>query len=467
MAKLSPVFGNLWNEAASGEQQTWQILGSSADGPKKAMLQDLKSPAVWNREISRILKLSRIKPPVLLVCGPKSSGKSTFSRIAANRLLTDRGFNRKRIWPGFAVLDIDPGQPEFGPPGVISLMKTDVPNLSPPFCHPKIGGDCVIRSHTVASITPASNIEHYKSCVFDLLAHYRKSHCDHPLVINTPGWIQGSGLVLLQELIAAMQPTEICYMSEDGPEDTVEGLKSAGQGIPLTTLPSQSSDFTSRTALHLRHMQVMSYFHLEEENNRTTDLAWHPVPLVHSAPWLINYTSANNDLLGIVCYGYQPEPELLAEAINGMILAIVEVEDARAFNGPELQDLIQPTPSQIPYLRPTAPLNPQYSRCLGLALIRGVDIEAHLLAMSTPLSAEQLNGKKIVLVSGKFDSPTWAYTEEHYHRTYKRGDEPVKKGDLSAEIPWAEKLHGSQKKAVGSKVWRVRRDLGRNNSGGD
>lgn len=475
LERLSPVFGNLWNETISGQRQTWQILGSSADGPKKAMLQDLKSPAVWNREIAKILKPKNEKVPVLLVCGPKSSGKSTFSRIVTNRLLTDRNGTKKRVWPGVAVLDIDPGQPEFGPPGIISLVKLDKPNLSPPFCHPKVARKHVIRSHTVASITPASNIEHYKSCVLDLYSHYRSTCPKQPLIINTPGWIQGSGLVLLQELVAGIRPTEILYMSEEGPEDTVEGLKSAGQAIPFTTLPSQSSDFTSRTALHLRHMQTMSYLHLDEEdnNNKPTDLTWNPTPLAHSAPWLVSYNASQDDgLLGIVCYGYQPEPELLAEAINGTLLAIVQVEDpSKAFNGSKLQDLVHQTPEQIPYIRPFSPLDPRHSRCLGLALVRGVDTEAQHLALLTPLSADQLNGKRIVLVSGKFDPPTWAYTEDHYYRAFRKGEEDVvavvEAGGFADEIPWTEKLHGSQKRAVGSKVWRVRRDLGRNNSGGD
>lgn len=490
LERLSPVFGNLWNETMNGQRQTWQILGSSADGPKKAMLQDLKSPAVWNREIAKILKPKNEKVPVLLVCGPKSSGKSTFSRIVTNRLLTDRAGTERRVWPGVAVLDIDPGQPEFGPPGIISLVNVDKPNLSPPFCHPKMVRKHVIRSHTVASITPASNIEHYKSCVLDLISHYRTTCPKQPLVINTPGWIQGSGLVLLQELIAGIRPTEILYMSEEGPEDTVEGLKSAGQAIPFTTLPSQSSDFTSRTALHLRHMQTMSYLHLDEEDTKLSDLTWNPTPLAHSAPWLVSYKSEKKDsLLGIVCYGYQPEPELLAEAINGTLLAIVQVQDddssssssssSKAFQGSQLQDLIQQTPEQIPYIRPFSPLDPKYSRCLGLALVRGIDAESHHLALSTPLSADQLNGKKIILVSGKFDPPTWAYTEDHYYRAFRKGEEEDDVmaveaggggrggGGFADEIPWTEKLHGSQKRAVGSKVWRVRRDLGRNNSGGD
>ncbi|KAK4031211.1 hypothetical protein C8A01DRAFT_42310, partial [Parachaetomium inaequale] len=35
-------------------------------------------------------------------------------------------------------------------------------------------------------------------------------------------------------------------------------------------------------------------------------------------------------------------------------------------------------------------------------------------------------------------------------------------GDGTREVPWVEMLHGSQRRAAGSKVWRVRRDLGRN-----
>lgn len=432
------------------------------------MLQDLKSPAVWNREIAGILKPRSEKIPVLLVCGPKSSGKSTFSRIVTNRLVTDRGgATKKRIWPGVAVLDIDPGQPEFSPPGVVSLVKLHEPNLAPPFCHPTVEEKHIVRSHTVAAITPASNIEHYKSCVFDLISHYQSSCSRYPLVINTPGWIQGSGLVLLQELVAGVKPTDILYMSEEGPEDTVEGLKSAGQGIRFTTLPSQSSEFTSRTALHLRHMQAMSYFHVGGGSSTDTGLTWNPAPLAHSAPWFVSYTGDASGIVGVVCYGHQPDPELLTEAINGTVLAIVEIEDSKVFHGSDFTELVQQTPSQIPYIRPAAPLDPQYSRCLGLALVRGVDTESRFLALSTPLSAEQFNGKSIVLVSGKFDPPTWAYTEDHYYRVFRKDEDKAVEGDGFNELPWTEKLHGSQKRAVGSKVWRVRRDLGRNNAGGE
>lgn len=473
MERLSQVFGNLWNEASSGAvAQTWQILPSSADGPKKAILQDLKSPAVWNRKIAELVTTKPENVPMLLVCGPKSSGKSTFTRIVTNKLVTDRAGSKKRKWPGVAVLDIDPGQPEFSPPGVISLVTLDGPNLSPPFCHPTLGDKNTVRSHTVASITPAANLEHYKSCVLDLLSHYKAEYTKYPLIINTPGWIQGSGLILLQDLILDLRPTELLYMSEDGPEDTVAGLKSVCGGASFTNLPSQSSEFTSRTALHLRHMQTMSYFHKDAAHSSNVGIRWNSTPLALVPPLLVSYSGVDSGLFGIVCYGYQPDPELLLEAIDGTILAIVEIEDHRAFGtlctngevGPKLENLVQRTPERIPYIRSEVPLDPRYAQCLGLALIRGIDTKHNLLALSTPLSAGQLEGKTIVLVSGKFDPPTWAYTEEHYNRAFRKGDEDVIDEGVFRDIPWTERLHGSQKRSVGSKVWRVRRDLGRNNA---
>lgn len=518
----------------AAEKHTWQILSSSADGPKKAMLQDLKSPAVWNRKIADLVKTRRESAPVLLVCGPKSSGKSTFTRIVTNKLVTEQAGTKKRTWPGVAVLDIDPGQPEFSPPGTISLVTLDEPNLSPPFCHPTLRSKHVVRSHAVASISPASNLGHYKSCVLDLFSRYKASHAKSPLIINTPGWVQGSGLGLLQDLISAICPAEVLYMSEDGPEDTVEGLrsacKSAAAAAALTTLPSQSGEYTSRTALHLRHMQTMSYFHAVDDNNDNdaenkknknktagsyAGTRWDPAPLASTPPWLLRYSGADSALLGVMCYGYQPEPELLAEAIDGTVLAIVEIEDHKAFASataannnnnnnripPPPQDLASPTPQQIPYLRGAAPLDPTYSRCLGLALVRGVDAARNLLALSpgplllpadalfataeggsekkkkttttTTTTATTTTSRTIVLVAGKLDPPTWAYTEDHYSRAYRRGggdddddDDDDDYDNTPGDIPWAEKLHGGQKRAVGSRVWRVRRDLGRNNSAG-
>lgn len=326
----------------------------------------------------------------------------------------------------------------------------------------------------------------------DLYSSYQSSHKDWPLLINTPGWIQGTGLSLLMDLISKIRPTEVIYMSEDGPEDTVDGLKSACTSIPFTSLPSQSSEYTSRTALHLRHMQAMSYFHMDLELSQSSAIQWDSEPLMSKPPLLLQYSEGDSGILGVMCYGYHPGPELLADSIDGTIIAIVEIEDRRAFwsttqaskrseeesgephvEKPEdVKSLIQQTPEQIPYIRCGTTLSPRFSRCLGLALVRGIDVHQALFALLSPVSLSELAGKEVVLVSGKFDVPTWAYTEDHYNRTSKRDNGQIDNrgllgevdqggGELTGDIPWVESLHGGQKRVVGSKAWRVRRDLGR------
>ncbi|KAE9610042.1 putative polynucleotide 5'-hydroxyl-kinase [Lupinus albus] len=52
-------------------------------------------------------------PPIILVCGPGNCGKTTFSRHLLNVMLQ----RYKKV----VYLDTDVGQPEFTPPGFLSL----------------------------------------------------------------------------------------------------------------------------------------------------------------------------------------------------------------------------------------------------------------------------------------------------------------------------------------------------------
>jgi hypothetical protein len=54
-------------------------------------------------------------PPRVAICGAKGVGKSTMAKRLVHELLTKRGF------PAVAYLDTDVGQPELGPPGLVSL----------------------------------------------------------------------------------------------------------------------------------------------------------------------------------------------------------------------------------------------------------------------------------------------------------------------------------------------------------
>jgi polynucleotide 5'-hydroxyl-kinase GRC3/NOL9 len=187
-----------------------------------------------------------------------------------------------------------------------------------------------------------------------------------------------------------------------------------------------------------------------------------------------------------------------------MILAAVEIERPEAFRNllascPQTQatttttflPTIVSTPEGIPYISnpEDVALDPSHSRCLGLVLVRGIDVKNGALQVLTPIPPRvvrdiRAKGRDIVFVYGKFDAPTWAYTEEMYMRSGQEDvgdkgivvtDEDTSEDDSDEEpenpeaahdvvqTPWVEVLKGNEKRPVGSRVWRVRRDLGRSN----
>ncbi|KAI1124596.1 hypothetical protein F5Y10DRAFT_268928 [Nemania abortiva] len=537
---LSPLFRKLWwespgspsHDVGSRYGETYQILYTSEDGPKRTVLQDLKSPPEWNREIATIAASRTSTPSSVMIAGPKSSGKSTFGKILTNRLLTSTRAHAKRPSNGgVIILDLDPGQPEYCGAGQVALIHVTAPVLSPSFCRPlDTLGIRTVRSHALASLSPASDPELYTEMALDLITHYRNAFGSCPLVINTPGWIQGTGLDLLVSLIGELRPSDVIYMSLTGPTDVVETLQGACKATRFATLPSQPCQNSLRTAAHLRYMQTMAYFHAEPITPLEDHPRWFKRPLTAMAPWQVHFRSANRGIFGVLCYDFQTQPDLVADAINGTILAAVEIESAKAFRDIETNsqtsngvvdeatsglpmdldidetnqakvpplDLLQQkittlTTEGIPFIDTShgLTLDPRYTRSLGLVLVRGIDIEngdLHLLSPITTSRVEEVRarGGQVVLVSGKFDPPSWAYTEDVYFQSADddddgnegigldgqadgmeldlgagRGDNTAGTYNSTAPMPWIEVLTRNQKRGAGTKVWRVRRDLGR------
>ncbi|KAG6001195.1 hypothetical protein E4U21_004616 [Claviceps maximensis] len=515
LGRLSPLFRRLWNEPAEANddagKRSFRFIGTSSDVPKRCVIQELVSPPEWNKLLASIAPITVAGNEYSgFICGPKSAGKSTFARLLTNRLLTAcRGDSRTVM-----ILDLDPGQPEFAPPGTVSLIRVSRPNLGVPFSHTSFGdpGNTVVRCHALASVTPASSPDLFIACAIDMFEFYQRFHRKSPLIINTPGWILGTGLDLLVALITRIRPAQVIYMSEEGPADVVETLKGATKH-EFSTLPSQPSEFMLRTSAHFRSMQMMSYFHSQVQpeckTTKAPSIKWLVQPLSHTRPYVVQYEGKNQGILGILSYDCQTPPHLLAASINGAILAIVEIEASTAFRevdntrsnmGSETEAGVEicRTPEGLPLIvnATDGTLDPRYCRTIGLALIRGIDAHNKSLQVITPLQLSafeevQSQGRSIVLVHGSFDSPHWAYTEDlHGEQTNQDDDALEKDFDMSDDefseddggvadcgtvqgsrtcasdastVPWIETLRGDQKRPVGSRVWRVRRDLGKNN----
>ncbi|KAM3462884.1 hypothetical protein MY5147_006996 [Beauveria neobassiana] len=509
-------------------------LCTSEDAPKKSIIQELNSPAEWNKAISDITSSAAFDQRAqssTLVCGPKGAGKSTFSKLLTNRLLTTTNrASTAQPGPGVAVIDLDPGQPEYALAGTVSLVHITRPNLGTPFSHPGFhhAGHRILRSHALASVSPAMSPSLYIQCAMDLYEAYRRTLRNCPLLINTPGWILGTGLDLLVDLITKILPSRVIYMSEDGPFDVIDGLRSATRNEFLT-MPSRPSEYTARTGSHLRAMQAMAYFHLADNSAASSlpVLSWDPRPISSMPPWEVRYASKRKGIRGILSYDHQSPPELFRAAIDGMVVAVVEIEDVEAFRNiidgydlesrqpdavkiaaskaqiehstagktttkDELRTVVSPEGLPMISNAYDATLDPRYCQAIGLALVRGIDTVSKTLQLISPITGSQIQsarsqGHDIILVHGKFDAPTWAYAEDFFYQrgtaslgskaeqrdldvTYEGTDEdglnaePDDTEDVNSvsAVPWLEILQGNQKRPVGSGVWRVRRDLGRN-----
>ena len=135
----------------------------------------------------------------------------------------------------------------------------------------------------------------------------------------------------------------------------------------------------------------------------------------------------------------------------------------------------------IPYMpfsnHSTPPLSPKFSRSLGQALVRAVDHTNHAFHLLTPIPKSELQSlhqqkRKIVLVRGRLDLPTWAYKEDLECEASSRRrqlrllgdfqDDSVVKEEEALESraekrPWVG-IAGAKRKGS-AKVRRVRRDI--------
>lgn len=473
-------------------------------------LRPLEQPKDWSLHLSRTVGQAQHSAAKVLICGPRGSGKSTFCRLLSNSFISlaqrfqSEGQSSEH---DLYLIDLDPGQPEFSPPGDISLIQISSPNLGVPYSHPRLSPDgeirC-IRSHHIGSATPKDDPKHYLECALNLLDVYDRLIKDRRaarLVVNSFGWIQGTGLQLLQQLIQASSLSQVLYLSTTGPDEVSNALASASEKTMAAYHKIESQPFLdgTRMASQLRAMQAQSYFHLVEPE--VSNLRWDCRPLTETEPLIVPYSGPKQAIAGVMVLGEERNADLLPAILDGSIVGLllveadglfersdsVDHETSESAEGGELLDRrrIRRTSTGIPYIAPhnhtTVGLNPKQSRSIGQALVQSIDIETQCFHLLTPVPSTELQllhkeGREIVLVRGQLDTPTWAY-KEALEWEKERGRQGLKEerdavidaaqGDLSREEedmqywaarqPWVSVVDG--KTGLTGKARRIRRDI--------
>lgn len=189
---------------------------------------------------------------VILVCGTKNVGKSTYIRILINTLLNHT--------TSVDYLEGDLGQTEFTPAGCLSLSTVREPLLGPPFTHQYTPEHMIYYGQTSCE----SDLDRYLECLKSLWRRRSQSR-ETPVIINTMGWVKGFGFQLLVDMIRFFPVSHVVQLGHSGtthcPALTPEFLRTA-HGFQ-THPPAQTAldEFTES------HSPPRSYIHLIAESD--------------------------------------------------------------------------------------------------------------------------------------------------------------------------------------------------------
>ncbi|KAI9031363.1 Pre-mRNA cleavage complex II protein Clp1-domain-containing protein [Hyaloraphidium curvatum] len=395
----------------------------------------LEIAAPWKSTLDRLTAAAVEERIVVVVVGPKGSGKSTFARLLTNSLL-ERASGRVEY------LDTDVGQSEFAPFGCVSLQEIKQPLLGPPFTHFARAR----RSLFVGSSSPDKDPDHYVDCLRTLVsAHQEQRSPEAALVVNTHGWVKGMGFDILMALVDLLSPTHVVDLRFDG-DDTrnvspvVLGVGVRGGGCEAIALPAAGTAAGRRQhAAELRQVALTSYFHQTSVSSLaamtfasldTLERYWDfDVPVTVRRPLAVPW--------GLVAVGLihaEVSERDILRAINGAVVALCEGMDGAADG--------EVAASTVRHIR--SPVTTAH-HVLGLGIVRAIDFASQTLHIVTPIQLNAARKCTLVLRSADMEVPV---------ELRIRG-----LGDQGQPVPYTMLMgdHG----LAGAKEWKTRSNLAR------
>ncbi|GAB4817782.1 hypothetical protein N2152v2_004828 [Parachlorella kessleri] len=438
----------------------------------------------WQQAVVEIVESvahnSSAAPAVIVVCGSKKAGKSTFCRQLVNSLLNHH--------PTVAFMDTDCGQAEFTPPGLVSLSMLTQPVLGPPHMHlhrPAI-------SYFVGDLSPESDPLRYLRCIREMYRGYQHAASataaaavqqqltTHdvtstpqaatgqlpPLVVNTHGWVKGLGLDVLIELLQSLHPvSHFVQLCSPNPHKNLPGgvfwapagapavpdvlmwqlpaLRGAGAEAPQPSLSGMSQGVSQPSAQNAAAAMPAG---ADDGGGRGAGRALAPVEsralqwLAWARQCVATMRVSRNVSAGTPQQEEQQQQEAGQIAATAVAAAGAELADGLAALLPfvvSMDDVCVEVlhgsvlPSQLPRALNgalvglcSAPAQHasedpagQPPPCLGLGFVRAVDARKRLLYVLTDLQEEELE-QVATLQLGKLELPSSLLQSSAYQSPY-------------------------------------------------
>lgn len=400
---LSGLFSPPVNELLSAVLDT--PLNGLGIVPLSSNIGGIKSSKSVTDALNTLINACKVdmEGTVVLVCGTKNVGKSTFIRVLVNTLLNHTG--------SVEYLEGDLGQTEFTPAGCLSLTTVREPLLGPPFTHQRLPDHMIYYGQT----TCESGLERYLDSLKSLWRR-RPQSGESPLIINTMGWVKGFGFQLLVDMLRFFPVTHVVQLGHGGIQQcsplTPEFLRTA-QGFQ--THPAAQTALSEFTESHapLRtyvHLPVQSEFegvgtqgkakHQRSNELRELSLLAYlsqlqspdpgPVRPLHSlTPYQVPQSAV---ALGVLhC---EVSPSQMGHAANSGLVALCCVGEKVTSRGG-------------PILLSQAPNCP----CVGFGVLRGVDVNRGLYYLLTPVDPTVLRNVNCLLL-GAISLPSCIITAQ-------------------------------------------------------
>ncbi|XP_003743852.1 polynucleotide 5'-hydroxyl-kinase grc3 [Galendromus occidentalis] len=355
--------------------------------------------------VASVSKVAAREPVRIVLGGSRNSGKSSLIRALCNRFLLERIRNdssdSERTTCAILVLDLDPGQTEFTPPGCVSLVEVTETLMGPPSSH-QVRPE---KSFLVGGgSTPGAHPDMYVRSVELLMQHLHDSNCaNYILLVNTMGWLNGIGELLFGSILNVVEPTRLLSLDADfkvpttaWPCKEVICSPAVTQLSPLQSLFARDPYTKAVTAAMHREASIIGYFKGSAIMEKTPNaIPWSKVAL--------------HEISGVA-----PNQEILY-LMNGNMVALCRVPDRLLLKS-------KSKPLFPKFFQNDRKGQGEAFECLGFGIVRAVDPVNKWIYIATPESSEIFESVN-ALIYNSISLPSFFYVNQRSEvAPYVQGD---------------------------------------------